>query len=186
MGILIPKNMRKATDRNAPGVGTASIQYFDDKFHKKMISDAKSRLTTQFRDDSWGKHRSDLAHFKKDTGKRALRQIDKKNLQVFVRLSSVQPSVPVVVKRNIMQHVELEPIPQKPGEESPMTKDSSIYKDQSYINSERQRHTKSVPRMAQQKFSINLSSANKPISSPRGGDTAHKEDGEALTGVTDI
>ena len=38
--------MRKVTDRNAPGVGTASIQYFDDKFHKNMIRDAKSRLST--------------------------------------------------------------------------------------------------------------------------------------------
>ena len=94
--------MRKATDRNAPGVGTASIAYFDDRFHKNMIKDAKSRVATQFRDDSWIRHRSDLSHFKKDHGKRALRQIDKKNLQMFVRLSSVQPSVPVVVKRNIL------------------------------------------------------------------------------------
>ena len=36
-----------------------------------------------------------------------LRQIDKKNLQMFIRLSAVQPSVPVVVKRNIVQQVEL-------------------------------------------------------------------------------
>ena len=107
---------------------------------------------------------------------------------MFVRLSSVQPSVPVVVKRNIMQQVELEPILQKPGEESPsITKDSSHYKDKSYINSERQRHTQSVPRISQQKFSINLSSANKPISSPRGADASEsKLDGETLAGVTDI
>ena len=62
---------------------------------------------------------------------------------MFVRLSSVQPSVPVVVKRNIMQQVELEPIPQKPGEDSPMTKmNDSNYNDSStMIKSERQRHT---------------------------------------------
>ena len=32
---------------------------------------------------------------------------------MFVRLSSVQPSVPMVVKRSVVQYVELEPIPDR-------------------------------------------------------------------------
>jgi len=30
---------------------------------------------------------------------------------MFIRLSAVQPSVPVVVKRSVISHIELEPIP---------------------------------------------------------------------------
>ena len=92
--------MRPST-KVAPGVGGASIQYQNDKFHLDMLANVKSRVGTQFNDPAWRKHRSDLNHFKKEQGVTNLRQIDKKNLQMFIRLSSVQPSVPVVVKRNI-------------------------------------------------------------------------------------
>ena len=85
----------------APGVGGASIQYFDDRFHKEMLRDVKSRVGTQFNDMAWRKRKGDLIHFKKEKDVHNLRQIDKKNLQMFIRLSSVQPSVPVVVKRSI-------------------------------------------------------------------------------------
>ena len=97
----------KSTDRRAPGVGGASLQFEADKFHKDMLRGVKSRVGTQFNDLSWLKHRKDLNHFKKEHGVHDLRQIDKKNLQMFIRLSAVQPSVPVVVKRNIVQQVEL-------------------------------------------------------------------------------
>ena len=101
----------KSTDRKAPGVGGASLQFEADKFHKDMLRGVKSRVGRQFNDLAWLKHRKDLTHFKREHGVQDLRQIDKKNLQMFIRLSAVQPSVPVVVKRNIVQQVELQPIP---------------------------------------------------------------------------
>ena len=94
-------SLMRPTHQIAPGVGGASIQYQNDRFHQEMLRDVKSRVGTQFNDLRWRKHRSDLNHFKKEQGVNSLRQIDKKNLQMFIRLSSVQPSVPVVVKRNI-------------------------------------------------------------------------------------
>ena len=72
-----------------------------------MLRGVKSRVGRQFNDLAWLKHRKDLTHFKREHGVQDLRQIDKKNLQMFIRLSAVQPSVPVVVKRNIVQQVEL-------------------------------------------------------------------------------
>jgi hypothetical protein len=79
----------KATHRTAPGVGGASIQYFDNKFHKDMLNNVKSRVGSQFNDLSWSKHKSDLNSFKSTSGLNELRQIDKKNLKMFIRLSSV-------------------------------------------------------------------------------------------------
>lgn len=93
----------KSTDRKAPGVGGGSLAYEADKFHKDMLRGVKSRIGTQFNDLTWLKQRNNLNHFKKEHGVHDLRQIDKKNLQMFIRLSAVQPSVPVVVKRNIVQ-----------------------------------------------------------------------------------
>ena len=92
----------RPTTKVAPGVGGSSIQFFDDRFHKEMLRDVKSRVGIQFNDTAWQKRKTNLDHFKRDHGVSNLRQIDKKNLQMFIRLSSVQPSVPVVVKRNIM------------------------------------------------------------------------------------
>jgi len=54
-----------------------------------MLRDVKSRVGNQFNDISWHKHKSDLSQFKKEHGMHELRQIDKKNLQMFIRLSSV-------------------------------------------------------------------------------------------------
>ena len=66
-----------------------------------MLKDVKSRLGSVINDNSWRKHKSDLMQFKKDHGKDSTRHVDKKNLQMFMRLSKVQPHVPVVVKRAI-------------------------------------------------------------------------------------
>jgi len=63
----------RATDRSAFGVGGASLQYFDKKFHNEMLRDVKSRVASQFNDLSWRKHRSDLRYFKKDQGITAIR-----------------------------------------------------------------------------------------------------------------
>ena len=67
-------NMRaKPTDRKAPGVGRASLEFYDDKFHKDMLRSVKSRVGTQFNDISWLKHKQDLTHFKKEIGVHATR-----------------------------------------------------------------------------------------------------------------
>ena len=76
-----------------------------------MIRTAKSRLGSQFNDKNIEHRKNELKNFKKEQGLEELRNIDKSNLKMFVRLSSVQPSVPMVVKRSVVQYVELEPIP---------------------------------------------------------------------------
>ena len=63
----------KATDRTALGVGTASLLYDQKKFHKKMLRDVKSRVSTQFNDNAWSRHRTALSQFKKDHGKDTVR-----------------------------------------------------------------------------------------------------------------
>jgi len=98
----------KPTDRSAPGVGSASVKFFDEKHHKQILRDVKSRVGSQFNDASTAKRRMDLAHFKRDQGLEKLRQIDKKNLKLFIRLAHVQPSVPVVVKRTIVEYNQLD------------------------------------------------------------------------------
>ena len=103
-------SLMRPTTNVAPGVGGSSIQFFDDRFHKEMLRDVKSRVGTQFNDTTWQKRKSNLSHFKRDQGLSNLRQIDKKNLQMFLRLSSVQPSVPVVVKRSVQQQIDIKPI----------------------------------------------------------------------------
>jgi len=67
-----------------------------------MLRSAKSRLSTQFNDQNILRRRDELKLFKREHGLEELRQIDKNNLKMFVRLSSVQPSVPMVVKRSVV------------------------------------------------------------------------------------
>lgn len=86
------------------------MKFFEDKHHKQMLKDVKSRVGVLFNDPSISKNRMNLVHFKREQGLDTLRQIDKKNLKLFVRLSQVQPSVPVVVKRSLVEATELEPI----------------------------------------------------------------------------
>lgn len=84
--------MRKTrTDRMAPGVGTASLQYYDDKFHRQMMLNVKSRVGTFINDSAWRKHKQDLTKFKKETrvNGQVNRDIDKQNLKMFVKLSNV-------------------------------------------------------------------------------------------------
>lgn len=100
----------RATDRDAPGVGSGSMKHFQDKFHKSMLRTAKSRLSNQFNDGNVTRRRDELKLFKREQGLEEMRQIDKNNLKMFVRLSAVQPSVPMVVKRSFVQQVELQPI----------------------------------------------------------------------------
>lgn len=64
---------------------------------------ARSRLSSQFNDADIGKRQKELKGFKKDQGLKEMRQIDNNNLKMFQRLTSVQPSVPKVVKRSITQ-----------------------------------------------------------------------------------
>ena len=73
-------SLMRPTHNVAPGVGGASLQFFDDRFHKEMLRDVKSRVGTQFNDVAWQKRKGDLTHFKKEKGIQNLRQIDKKNL----------------------------------------------------------------------------------------------------------
>ena len=103
--------MPRATDHSCHGVGAASLKHFQERFHKDMIRTAKSRLGSQFNDKNIEHRKNELKNFKKEQGLEELRNIDKSNLKMFVRLSSVQPSVPMVVKRSVVQYVELEPIP---------------------------------------------------------------------------
>ena len=63
----------RPTTKVATGVGGASIQYFDDRFHREMLRDVKSRVGTQFNDLNWSKRKSDLTHFKKEKDVQNLR-----------------------------------------------------------------------------------------------------------------
>lgn len=84
--------MRKTrTDRIAPGVGTASLQYYDDKFHREMLANVKSRVGTFINDSAWRKHKQDLAKFKKENriNGQVSKEVDKQNLKMFVKLSNV-------------------------------------------------------------------------------------------------
>ena len=56
----------RPTHNVAPGVGGASLQFFDDRFHKEMLRDVKSRVGSQFHDDAWRKRKGNLSHFKKE------------------------------------------------------------------------------------------------------------------------
>ena len=59
--------MRKTrTDRMAPGVGGASLQYYDDKYHRQALSNVKSSIGTFINDSAWRKHKQDLNNFKKE------------------------------------------------------------------------------------------------------------------------
>ena len=49
---------------------------------------------------SWLKYKTHLDHKTDNAYQQKLRQIDAKNLKLFIRLSSVQPKVPIVVRRN--------------------------------------------------------------------------------------
>ena len=68
-----------------------------------MLKTAKSRLSEQFNDPSINKRRHELKMFKREHGLHDFRQIDKQNLDMFLRLAQVQPHVPVVIKRNVME-----------------------------------------------------------------------------------
>lgn len=44
----------KSSDRaGKPSTGSAQLAFFDDKFHKKAIKNARSTLKTQINDTSW-------------------------------------------------------------------------------------------------------------------------------------
>ena len=92
-----------------------------------MMKDVKSRVGSVINDVSWRKHRDDLHQFKREhqnsiaSGQynkgTSNRHIDKKNLDLFVRLSSVQPHVPVVVKRKSLLQKTLSKIDLKPNDD---------------------------------------------------------------------
>ena len=136
----------RSTDRQCGGVGAGSLKHFQDKFHKDMLRTAKSRISSQFNDKNILHRKNELKKFKHDHGIEELRNIDKSNLKMFVRLSSVQPSVPMVVKRNVVQYVELQPIPdQIESENQPVEPASPMMQsaDQTMSNDKR---SISVPR----------------------------------------
>ena len=66
-------SLMRPTTKVATGVGGASIQYFDDRFHREMLRDVKSRVGTQFNDLNWRKRKGDLTHFKKEKDVQNLR-----------------------------------------------------------------------------------------------------------------
>ena len=47
----------RPTDRKGASVGRASLDFYDDKFHKDMLRQVKSRVGTQFNDISWLRHK---------------------------------------------------------------------------------------------------------------------------------
>ena len=48
------------TARSKPASGAESIKFFDNKFHKQFINNAKSSLSKEFRDTSWIKYKSHI------------------------------------------------------------------------------------------------------------------------------
>ena len=48
------------TARSKPASGAESMKFFDQKFHKQFINNAKSSLSKDFRDKSWIKHKSHI------------------------------------------------------------------------------------------------------------------------------
>ena len=88
----------KSTDRTGkPSNGSAQLAFFDDRFHKRAIKNARSTLKTQINDTSWLQRKIDLRLHKRDR-ETQLKAIDAKNLRMFVRLSQITPVVPQVIK----------------------------------------------------------------------------------------
>lgn len=106
----------KSSDRaGKPSTGSAQLAFFDDKFHKKAIKNARSTLKTQINDTSWIQRKIDLRVHRRDR-ETQLKAIDAKNLRMFVRLSQITPVVPQVVKfqatnkQNHPLEIENEPV----------------------------------------------------------------------------
>ena len=85
--------------RPKPGSGAETLKYFDERHHNEFISKAKSSLSRDFNDKTWQKHKAHIEYKSEMRNKRKERQIDAKNLKFFIRLSSVQPNVPIVVRK---------------------------------------------------------------------------------------
>ena len=81
-----------------PGLGAGSLDYYNNKFHNEFLKKAQSRVGQQYNDMTWLKRKNDLKHFKSEKTNKKLRQIDNKNFKIFVRLSTVKPIVPQVVR----------------------------------------------------------------------------------------
>ena len=85
--------------RPKPGSGAETLKYFDQRHHDEFISKAKSSLSRDFNDKTWQKHKAHIENKSEMRNKRKEKQIDAKNLKFFIRLSSVQPNVPIVVRK---------------------------------------------------------------------------------------
>jgi hypothetical protein len=49
------------SDRLKPGNGGASLQYFNTKFHRKLLKNSESCVATSFNNDNHFKFREELA-----------------------------------------------------------------------------------------------------------------------------
>ena len=58
------KNWGGGAIRKKPGAGSASIDYYQDKFHTDFLKKAQSRVGHQYNDMNWLKRKTDLTHFK--------------------------------------------------------------------------------------------------------------------------
>lgn len=100
LGESAPAFWANTTKKTKPGVGTGSLDYYNNKFHNDFLRNVKSRVSMQYHDKNWVKRKNDLTHFKSGKDQVKLRQIDNKNFQFFIRLSQVRPHVPQVVKKS--------------------------------------------------------------------------------------
>ena len=46
--------------RSKPASGAESLKFFDNKYHKEFVNNAKSSLSKDFRDKSWIKYKSHI------------------------------------------------------------------------------------------------------------------------------
>ena len=54
------------SDRLKPGNGGASLQYFNAKFHRKLLKNSESCVATSFSNDNYFKFREELAIKKRE------------------------------------------------------------------------------------------------------------------------
>ena len=65
------------TTRSKPASGAESLKFFDNKYHKEFVNNAKSSLSKDFRDKSWIKYKSHIESKSDIANQKKLRQIDR-------------------------------------------------------------------------------------------------------------
>ena len=89
------------TGRQKAASGGATLRYYDRKFHKKFIRNAKSSLERQFNDQtSHLKLKQSIEGTLQTEMRQKESEINEKNLKLLVKLSTVKPKVPMVIKRS--------------------------------------------------------------------------------------